>query len=647
MNHMTRDGKKSIGRSAFPGGSRFVRVALALVLPALAWSGAWGQEGEPAVAVEAAKEEKKEYPLPDGLVDANFKSLTDAEGFKWDVSSRGSISRGTNYAFSEANSLYVNGQQFRSESSKMVKDATRYFLKDKLDGFSILRDVYIDKKRSGVRYLEVIRNPDAKKRDVTLVLSTNLGNQSEALISSLGKAVGEELGRRDVGFAVKSNPSDNRPGALFLLTGDRSKLRPAIQNQNDQQFKVTYQFSVPAGGQVVLMHWIAQRNIGDAAEVTKLFERFYDRRRPALAMVPEEFASELINFDSTPVSEGEGVAANRLVMREVSRVCDRYGIERGEHDVLFVSEDSQLRGRTSGGPFKVESRFGDVEFPLAAAALLQGGGGVGKNHRLFLRDGSMLGGIVLAADLAMKGDEGWSLELDPERIETLSLATGDADGRPPEGTQAYVRFHSGDSLPVALPKESVLSVVSAWGGFDLPMEKISALTYMKIPSPRHRLILSDGTTLTAFIVDQPVAFESPRFGRIEVSSGALAALASLAHGVPEEDLKADSVPDLADLPFAACLLKGNNVIAGSIANESLSLVAQSTVTELKPAEIVSIERDEDTDGPFAVFSIELAGGDVLNGRLKERFLSIKSGWRTWRVPVQHFIAARLPRTESE
>ena len=66
----------------------------------------------------------------------------------------------------------------------------------------------------------------------------------------------------------------------------------------------------------------------------------------------------------------------------------------------------------------------------------------------------------------------------------------------------------------------------------------------------------------------------------------------------------------------------------------------ATVTTVKLADVVRMERSEDADDLAPIYEIELVGGDKLTGLLQERSLDLNSGGKLWRVPVQHFLAMR-------
>ena len=68
--------------------------------------------------------------------------------------------------------------------------------------------------------------------------------------------------------------------------------------------------------------------------------------------------------------------------------------------------------------------------------------------------------------------------------------------------------------------------------------------------------------------------------------------------------------------------------------------AGATVTVVKLADVVRMERSGDGLEPSPVFEIELASGDKIDGVLQESDLQVQAGNHLLRVPVQHFIAAR-------
>jgi hypothetical protein len=66
----------------------------------------------------------------------------------------------------------------------------------------------------------------------------------------------------------------------------------------------------------------------------------------------------------------------------------------------------------------------------------------------------------------------------------------------------------------------------------------------------------------------------------------------------------------------------------------------ATVTTVKVADMVRMSRSGDGAEQVPVFTIGLGGGEEITGMLQERVLGVRSGGRSWHVPVQHFLAMR-------
>ncbi len=94
-----------------------------------------------------------------------------------------------------------------------------------------------------------------------------------------------------------------------------------------------------------------------------------------------------------------------------------------------------------------------------------------------------------------------------------------------------------------------------------------------------------------------------------------------------------------DVPL--CLLVGGNLLVGEIADPVLHVVSGSTVTEIPPSELSDVRRaPSDLDEVRPAFEFVLSGGDTLVGMLQEESLVIRSALGDFRIPSQHFVAAR-------
>ena len=114
---------------------------------------------------------------------------------------------------------------------------------------------------------------------------------------------------------------------------------------------------------------------------------------------------------------------------------------------MRVESGSVLKGDATGGALQIASRFGELNVPVAEVAVLEGGGGVARGNRVFLRNGSVFAGEVQVEGLGLKGGFDVSLEMLATRLPPL-YRLADSDGEFPDGAEVFLSLHSGDVVPV-------------------------------------------------------------------------------------------------------------------------------------------------------------------------------------------------------
>ncbi|MEZ5300223.1 MAG: hypothetical protein R3F11_06090 [Verrucomicrobiales bacterium] len=584
----------------------------------------------PAVAVPAFEAVD---PVP-----KRFLEFIDDRGVRWALSNSGRLERGSG-CFVTAMKLRVGGKEFAADKAWMDYAGTRLKLEAEIDGILVTRDIYIDKARGAARYFDLFENKTGAEQELEIGYGTDFPDAVGKWADEQGKSF--EIGQFGERAGAAAFLADGN-ALVAVVAASREVLRPKVGESDAESFIIDYQLKLADGERGGLVTWIQQRVSNDLAEdrAGDAIGMFFDRGRLVRPNIPADLAETVKNFPA-PRPEDEKTGTSRAGwLVAVDSLAERIGVTRGSEDVLWVSEDSQLTGRAAGDSVTVETRFGSAEIPLGDIALLAGGGGRARQHRALLRDGTALSGAVAIGGLKLASREGWDITLKPDQLEYLVFSEGPGDGDPPAGAGAFFALHSGDTLAAPLPAGAELSAITPWGSVEIPLADLAALHYLKQPTPRYKLRLRDGSMLTAFIAGDDLAIQSSAFGEVKVPPTELLALwpADAKPPAPPQDEFGSEA--LNDLPGPACLLSGENIVAGTIANPTLHLIAGSTETELRPAEIASIRRTEEGEIELSPeFTVRLSGGTELTGRFREQDILIATPNREWQVPTQHFIAS--------
>ncbi|MFT5854545.1 MAG: hypothetical protein ACI8XO_001789 [Verrucomicrobiales bacterium] len=435
-----------------------------------------------------------------------------------------------------------------------------------------------------------------------------------------------------------------------MLAHERSDHKPTLVTGEDgKSLSFDHRLTVKAGQKAALLHWLVQQNFEGGEGLEELFEPLYANRRLVAPPVSDEHLELVVNFPANY----EDMLGGADYLVAVNQLIDALQLERrSDSDQLRVESGSVLTGDATGGDFTVISRFGELKVPVADVAVLQGGGGIGRGDRVLLRNGSVYAGEISTSGLGLKG--GFEVSLEMPQLDYLLYRVGDRDGNFPEGTGVFVGLHSGDVIPITEVERLTLPLVTPWGRIEVPMSDVLWLRYVKEPSPRHRIALRDGSLLTVFLDPGVLKLTAGDLGEQSFSATEIAEMWGAEVELPKDFDGAVDVTEIRAIPKSmaggACLLSGNNLIAGELANQEVHVLTGATVTTVKLADVVRMGRNDQSDPLAPVYDIELRGGDKLSGMLQERVLELRSGERSWRVPVQHFLAMRskgAPELEEE
>lgn len=591
-------------------------------------------------------------------VPQQFELWVDKLGFNWQLMQTGALQSGPATYFQSAMTLSIKGKSFKATKGMRLdggevndEKGARIVLRGESDGIKVVRDIWYDQRRGGVRYIDSFFNEKGKEPvRLAVQLKTMFRSTWQDLHGSSGKIIGGRgsvsLNSRDHGVLVKYSRTDGRPDTVFLVAGDGEVKKPRISfSSNHRELTFSYDLEVPAGKKVALVHWIMQRKLSDPGEVVEALRPFYLRRRLLQPQVAGDIAKVTANFtaDALPEHSVEPYSLESLVA--LKQATHASGAQRLWEDVLWITGENQLAGEVNGAArLKIKTVLGERETVIKDVAAIQGGGGVGRTPRVFLRDGQVLAGDIVAEKLTMTSRDGWDMELKVEDLMFLLTHLEEVDGKAPEGAGAFVALRSGDVLAIDQASDAGLEILSPWGADRVPLAEIVSLRYTNGSVPKYRIHRKDGSWMSVFLNGPDLTLKSVSGDVVKVRPGEISGIWRAKKKSLGADEKADGddwldFEDIAErksLPTPCCLLMGSNLMHGDIAMEVLHLVSGGAVTKINPREIVSMERLDESDA-MPVFDVELSGGNRLRGQLRERSLIVKTQARSWNIPVQHFL----------
>lgn len=607
----------------------------------------------PGEDTATATEETAFREIPD-----RFAQCRDAFGYFWQADANGALTSGETTYLASGLRLAVGESDFApDEAARLGEPAedggpVELVLRESRSGLRIERSLWFDRERGGVRVLDTVRNESGEDLSLPVELRTTYPFAWRNLHGSGGNLLdggaSPSLDERDIGLTVKFADSEGRQDTLLLATSaNGDALRPELRlSANRRELVLRYDIELAAGARVSLLHWIAQRRLESAEEAEREWSPFYQQRELVDPGIPPELAESVGNFPSSALPSAEGTPARLVELLELNRLTDRVGMHRRGDALLWISPSNQVAGELNpAASFSVDSRFaGEQRFALAEVAAVRGGGGVGRVPRIYLRDGRVYAGALSVENLSLQVEEEWSVDaLQPAELNLLLCALGAEDGTPPEDATHFVKLRTGTVLAVAATPGSTLPLASPWGRMDLEFSEIEELAHLSRPLPKCRVVLPEGTRISAFLPDGDLNLAL--VGGDEVNLPAPLVERIWRAGATEWTVREtdgfwaamDEVPEELR-PETGFLLRGNNLLAGGLENVELTLREGRSSVPLRGAGIRSIRRLPADPPGGAPFEVELKNGDLLRGDLADEKIAVRAGERAWKVPVEQLVS---------
>ena len=192
----------------------------------------------------------------------HFITLSDFNGFKYDIYSGGNLNDGTNNAYDGAYKLFINDEEFTflSDSTVSVDESGQELTlnRQNLAGLNVTRRVFVPKKGFFARYLEVITNPTASPVSLDLKISTNLGSDgnTEIVTTSDGN---DTLEVGDCFIVTDDADGSGSPSLAHVFSRlDGAHKADAMSLMGDELTYVWTGITLNPGQTVVYMHFAVQ-----------------------------------------------------------------------------------------------------------------------------------------------------------------------------------------------------------------------------------------------------------------------------------------------------------------------------------------------------------------------------------------------------
>ena len=530
---------------------------------------------------------------------------------------------------------------------------------------SVVREMRVDPKRRAVRIIDIFTNTESHERNLRVEYTTSLSERGGMRFGGILNQAGES---REYGNGV---PDDTVAALIFAERQDSQALPVFVWGQSGARWPVniqdagssvtlSYEGVIPANGKVALLHWVAVAGMDKSIKLERTPDLFWKDGRLVDPMVSADVAPLVMNFTpdalkvaSSP-SPSVAQAAGRLVSLE--ELCGKLSVVREDKDMLWMSKDEQFRGTVSGTTVRVRNADRTLELPLAGIAAIRGGGGRGREHRVYLRDGSVLTGRATLTQCRLAGDLG-ELTLDADSLELLLLHVAPEDGKVPAGASAFAQMQNGGLLWLGRQEGVSFDLVTVFGSLPVSLDELWSMERRTDPPFNLIATLSDGSrihgvaqqpTLTLPVLGADSQVTPMQVRTAEVVRLGSADLLSREMALPSATAPPSAAKDSTggkpkvDPPARYCWLRDGSLLVGTLTTAPLKVRAGGNEVDIKPEDIARLTLDS-SNGNLA--SMELRSGAKMQGEL----LSESLGWQfaSRQVSLPAGWVMELVRKESE
>ncbi|MBN1554019.1 MAG: hypothetical protein JXA11_04685 [Phycisphaerae bacterium] len=528
--------------------------------------------------------------FPKGLLLSGGKTMhgtfqcNDTQGGMWGIYlNQGFIQQSTNNVYANGLYLHVQGNNFYTRNNQGLVSASG----DEVQigpwdhqQLRVYRRVKIFKKEGIARFMDVYHNTGPAKR-VDIRMQTYLNYGISSLLTNDGK---NSFSEKSFAFVTTTNNNPQIPGTLHVVCGPRSKLRPSVTQQGNR-FDVNYNFTIPAGGTMVLVDFEAQRVSGD--KLMSLMKNFK----------PQKFLKDL------------PVRVRRLIAN-VGAVGGPEDMDLDRHESLdrvVLRDGQEYLGTVSLPKFRMTTARGDLELPSERVVGMVAWGAAEGQMRALLTDGQIVTGDVgeqtLPVEIPTVGKQvipladiqAWSYRVSKERPDELT------DQGP------YLRLRTGDRLRFQ-PESVSLALQTRDGVVTLAPADLQDVLLDNPEHNLHRVRFRNGSELSGLLLPESI--------EPELNLGAKQTL-------PRELLErfeyaAEEIPDAEKLPTLT--LADGDVLRGRFDGKEILLKGKYGQMTLQSDNIRELTSIPERTGWFRA---TLWNGSIVQGRLETPRLTFR------------------------
>lgn len=564
-------------------------------------------------SVGASKRLIASPPQIPGQVSFNWIK-NDGAGFRWDITSQGTVNDGIHDAYDGGLSLQVNGSSFSmSGYGKLLAGGNGISIGPwKRGSLSVTRQIYIDPTIGYCRWIDLVTNTGNSEVSVPLHYRSNLGgtiSQAETSSGTVNKTnSGNVIQKKDWAF-VTTGSSSSRPSLVHVFATPQSKIRPSLRWSSDDIY-CNFTVKIPPKATVgICLFEMQRRGFGAAKTAMKEFNV-----NKELAKIPAKTRRLLLNMPSSLLMLGE-VGLIRL----------------DDQDTLTLRDGKEHAGTLTNATFRVKTPFGEKTIPAknVLAALLP----TRNDSRIILalKDGQVVSGSLMEETITITPKAGktpaspiavplWKVHsftyrISPEKPETITL------------DKPTVTLQKGGQLAFD-PKGLDLTFLTEYGRLKLQPDQLAAITLNVPGRVSHQATFRNGSTLSGLLLTMkftlPLTFSSEP---VTLSRRKIQAFRFTSQPPTKEDRA------------QVALLRNGDTLRGKLLGDSLTIKTQNGKSTIAVKDLATL-----TQSATGATTLTQHKGTRLTGNLVEKTLPFQiTAGPTLKLYIGHLTNITFPK----
>ncbi len=598
-------------------------------------------------AVDRLEAQQESGPFSE--IPEKFSQRQDSLGFFWQVNQNGALTSGETQYLSSGLKLSVGGEEFTPQSGELLDESATNGVVDLLllesrAGLKIQRSIWFDTERSGLRLIDRIENTGKQNVTIPVDYKSTFPFAWQNLHGTSGQILSRDpeptLEAEDLGVLVRFSKADGRHDTLLVASGPGENMKPLLSvSSNSRELGLGYKLTIAPGESSVLIHWILQRNLGEPAGVVEVIKPFFESGRLLDSRLDSGLISSVVNFPASAFPKDGGVPVRLDSLIALNRMLDSKGIHRRAEDFLQVSANNRITAQVNpkAAITVVNEHVGELRFPITRVAAIQGGGAMGNNPVVFLRDGQAFGGNIEGENLTLISEGGKETKIEISELNLLSLKLNSADGSRPAGVNRFVQLRGGSVIGVANGADASLKVATSFGPKKLMFSQIAEWGYLSAEHPEFVVVMKDGSRFSAFFSEPTLTFSQAGERSLSLPASLCERLWDVERTFLSLDNSVDAWVSLEEVPDRVrgetnILLASNGLLSGALSEDLITLVDEGSAIQVPIQDIASIQRDFEAEED-GVFVVKLKSGDEISGQIQQKMLTISASVGECRIPI--------------